>query len=138
MILEEIKKRNVQALKEKDMNTRAICSVVMNKAMLLGIEKKTKGDVLTDADMVGILQKTIKELAEEAENYKKAGNSAQCKNIELQGSLLKGYLPKMMSEAEIKKIINSLPDKSIGAVMKHFREHYAGKVEMSMVQQALK
>ena len=138
MILDEIKKRNVQALREKDSNTRAICSVVMNKAMLLGIDKKAKGEVFADADMVGILQKTIKELAEEAENYTKAGNAAQCRNIELQSELLKGYLPKMMSEQQIKDIIKTLPDKSIGSVMRYFKEHYAGVVDMKMVQEALK
>ena len=44
----------------------------------------------------------------------------------------------MMSEEEIKQIILSLPDKSIGAVMKTFKTDYAGKVEMKKVQEVLK
>ena len=41
-------------------------------------------------------------------------------------------------EEEIKQIILSLPDKSIGAVMKTFKTEYAGKVEMRKVQDVLK
>ena len=39
----------------------------------------------------------------------------------------------MLTEEEIRKIILSLDDKSIPAVMKHFKEHYAGQCDMSRV-----
>ena len=44
----------------------------------------------------------------------------------------------MMGKDEIKEIINSLPDKSIPFVMKHFKANYNGKVDMRLVQEALK
>ena len=44
----------------------------------------------------------------------------------------------MMSEDEIKEIIMSLPDKSIGAVMKHFKTNYAGKCDMKVVGDVFK
>ena len=44
----------------------------------------------------------------------------------------------MMSEEEIRTIILSLEDKSIGAVMKYFKQNYAGKCEMKTVQEVLK
>ena len=81
MILDEIKKANVEALKNKDKEARTIYSIVMNKAMLETIKKREKGEELCDADMVQIFQKTIKELTEEAENYAKAGNTEQSENI---------------------------------------------------------
>ena len=138
MILDEIKKANMVALKNKDVEARAIYSIIMNKAMLETIKKREKNEVLTDADMVQILQKTIKELTEEAENYKLAGNELQVDNINKQKNIIEAYLPKMMTEEEIKNEINKLDDKSVGNVMKHFKMNFAGKCDMKLVSETLK
>ena len=138
MILDEIKKANMVALKNKDTEARTIYSIVMNKAMLETIKKREKGEALVDADMVQILQKTIKELTEEAENYAKVGNTTQVENINKQKAIIEAYLPKMMSKEEIKTEISKLEDKSIGNVMKHFKINFAGKCEMRLVQEVLK
>ena len=133
MIIDEIKKDNIQAMKDKNALARAIYGVVTNKVMLLNIELKKDGKELVDADVVQILQKTIKELTEEKENYIKAGNTAEAENVEAQKNLLTKYLPQMLSEEEIINIIAGLEDKSIPSIMKHFKAEYAGKVDMGMV-----
>ena len=133
MIIDEIKKDNVQAMKDKNALARAIYGVVMNKVLLAQIELQKDGKELVDADVVQILQKTIKELTEEKENYIKANNTAEAENIEAQKKIIEKYLPQMMSEEEIKLEITKLEDKSIPSVMKHFKANYAGKVDMSMV-----
>jgi len=133
MIIDEIKKDNVQAMKDKNTLARAIYGVVMNKVLLAQIEAKKDGKELVDADVVQILQKTIKELTEEKENYIKAGNNAEAENIEAQKKIIEKYLPQMMSEDEIKVEINKLEDKSIPSVMKHFKANFAGKVDMGLV-----
>ena len=138
MILDEIKKANVQAMKDRDQVARNIYSVVMTKAMQQTIVKREKGEELTDADMVQILQKTIKELTDEAENYKVANHQEQYEQILAQQKLLQNYLPQMLSEDEIAKIIAGLDDKSVPNVMKHFKQNYAGKCEMRLVQEVLK
>ena len=133
MLIDEIKKDNIQAMKDKNTLARAIYGVVMNKVLLAGIEAKKDGKELVDADVVQILQKTIKELTEERENYLKANNTVEAENIEKQKEILTKYLPQMLSEEEIKNIIAGLADKSIPSVMKHFKANYAGKVDMSLV-----
>lgn len=133
MIIEEIKKDNIQAMKDKNALARAIYGVVMNKVLLAQIEAKKDGKELSDSDVVQILQKTIKELTEEKENYIKAGNNAEAENIETQKKLVEKYLPQMMSEEEIKVEISKLEDKSIPSVMKHFKANFAGKVDMGLV-----
>jgi len=133
MIIDEIKKDNVQAMKDKNALARAIYGVVMNKVLLAQIELKKDGKELVDADVVQILQKTIKELTEEKENYIKAGNTAEAENIEVQKKIIEKYLPQMMSEDEIKAEIAKLEDKSIPSVMKHFKANFAGKVDMGLV-----
>ena len=131
MIVEEIKKANVQALKDKNVVLRNIYSVVLNKIMLESIKKREKGEEITDPDVVQILQKTIKELTEEKENYLKVSNTVEAGNIDVQIDCLKGYLPEMLSEEKIKEIILGLEDKSIGSVMKFFKQEYNGKCDMN-------
>ena len=133
MIIDEIKKDNVQAMKDKNTIARTIYGVVVNKYMLQNIEKRKTGGELTDADMVAILQKTIKELTEEAENYAKVGNTAQVEEINAQKAILEKYLPQMMGEEEIRNIIACMEDKSMPSIMKHFKANYAGKVDMQLV-----
>ena len=138
MINDELKKANVQAMKDKDTVARTIYSVVLNKTMLENIKKREKGEELTDADVVQILQKTIKELTEEKENFDKVGNAEQSAILTKQIEIIKGYLPQMMSADEIKEIILGLEDKTVPFVMKYFKANYAGKCEMKTVQEVLK
>ena len=133
MIIDEIKKDNVQAMKDKNAVARTIYGVVVNKFMLQSIEKRKNGGEMTDADMVAILQKTIKELDEEAENYKKVNHMEDYENVVAQKSVLTKYLPQMLSEDEIREIINGLEDKSMPNIMKHFKANYNGKVDMGVV-----
>ena len=133
MLIDEIKKDNVQAMKDHDSVARAIFGVVMNKVLLNSIELKKDGKEQADSDVVQIIQKTIKELKEERENYIKVKNETEAENIAKQIEIISKYLPKMMTEEEIMAVINSLEDKSIPSVMKHFKANYAGKVDMSLV-----
>lgn len=138
MIIDDIKKANIQALKDKNKPARDIYSIIMNKHLLASVECRTTGKEMTDADMVKIITKTIKELAEEEENYKKVGNEEKANTISQQKSILEIYLPKLLSETEIKAIIEKLEDKSVPAVMKHFKINYNGKCDMKTVSDVLK
>lgn len=138
MIIDDIKKANMNALKEHDEAKRTAFSTVINKYMLLSYELKAQGKTATDVDMISAIQKTIKELLEEQEGYEKANRPESVAEIKKQREALEMFLPKMMSKEEIRKIISSLDDKSIGSVMKHFKQNYAGKCDMRDVQEVLK
>ena len=138
MIIDDIKKANIEAIKNKDKNARSIYSIIMNKHLLASVEARTSGGDLTDADMIRIISKTIKELQEEEENYLKVNNVEQASNIANQKAILEKYLPQMMSREEIANIINSLEDKSVPNVMKHFKTNYNGSCDMKVVSEVLK
>lgn len=138
MLYDQIKKANVEAMKNKDAVARSIYSVVLNKLMLEVIKKREKGQEIDDADVSNILQKTIKELSEEKENYAKVGNNDEVEKINTQIAIIEKFLPKMLSKEEIADIIKSLEDKSIPAVMKHFKANYNGKCDMRLVQEVLR
>ena len=138
MIEEQIKKANIEAMKNKDAVARAFYSVLMNKILLEKIAKGQRDQMLPDADLSNLIQKTIKELVEEKENYIKANNSEEVARLERQIEIASAYLPKMLSKEEIKEIILGLDDKSIPTVMKHFKANFNGQVDMRLVQEVLK
>lgn len=138
MIEEQIKKSNIEAMKNKDTVARGFYSVLMNKVLLEKIAKGDRNQMLPDADMSNILQKTIKELNDEKVNYEKVGNAEEVSRISRQIEIASSYLPKMLSREEIKSIIDSLEDKSVPTVMKHFKSNFNGQVDMRLVQEVLK
>mgnify|MGYP000563817635 FL=1 len=133
MLIDELKKANMEALKSKNKNVRAILSVVINKYNLAKIELSTKGKEIADADLLRIIQKTIKELEDERAGYLSVNNTQRVEEIDEQMKTIQSYLPKMLTEEEIKNEILSLEDRSIPSVMKHFKENFAGKVDMGLV-----
>ena len=133
MLIDEIKKANVEAMKARDNTAKGIYSIIMNKYMLLSIEKKQKGEEATDVDLITIISKTLKELTEEKESYLKVSNLEKANAITHQEELISKYLPKMLTEEEIRKEISTLDDKSLPNVMKHFKTNFQGKVDMGLV-----
>lgn len=138
MIYQQLKDANIAALKNHDVNARSVLSVLLNKIKLAEIEKRTQNAPLTDADVVAVLQKTLKELAEEKEAFQKANRAENVRVLEEQIAFLSAYLPKMMTAEEIKAEILTLDDKSVSSVMKHFKANFAGKCDMREVQAVLK
>ena len=138
MIYQQLKEANVAALKNHDANARAILSVLLNKIKLVEIEKRTANADLTDADVVAVLQKTLKELDEEKQAFERAGRTENVQALNAQIAFVSAYLPKMMTDEEIKAEILVLSDKSVPSVMKHFKANFAGKCDMRRVQEVLK
>lgn len=133
MIIDELKKENITALKERDNAKRAVLSVVISRYKLLEIELKSAGKEICDNDLIKLITKVLKELEEEKEGYKKVNNLEQVKSIEIQEETISKYLPKMMSNEEIINEINKLEDKSIPSIMKYFKANFEGKCDMGLV-----
>ena len=140
MNIDFFKKEKVAKMKEKDKDAVSALNVVINKIMLASIEKRAKGEEMSEGDVLSILQKTEKELIEEKSGYEKAGaNYADnVKSLENQIATVKSYLPQMMSKEEIKQVILSLDDKSVPSVMRHFKANYNGKCDMKEVNEVLR
>ncbi|MDO5330675.1 MAG: GatB/YqeY domain-containing protein [Bacillota bacterium] len=130
MLINDIKKANMLALKNKDEDARASLSIVISRYQ--GLLTSGKGEP-TDADLLRIIQKVAKELDEEKEGYLKAGRADSAAKIDRQKEAIVAFLPKMLTPEEIKAIIASLEDKSIPAVMKHFKANYDGQCDMGLV-----
>ena len=138
MLIDEIKAANINAMKARDNTTRAVLSVVLTKYKLQEVELKASGKEIGDKELLSIIQKTLKELADEKEGYLKVNNQERVDSISHQEEVLSSYLPKQSSEQEIRDIINGLDDKSVPNVMKHFKTNFAGQVDMSLVNSILR
>jgi uncharacterized protein YqeY len=100
---------------------------------------------LTDADVVGILEKMIKQRRESIAQFEKAARNdlADAEKFEL--GVLSGYLPQQLGEAEIQKEINSVIAevgasgvKDMGKVMAALKPRLAGKADMAKVSALVK
>ncbi len=138
MLIDEIKANNIKAMKERDNVTRGVLSIIMTKYKNLEVELRASGKEIGDKELLSIIQKTLKELSDEKEGYAKVGNQEKVDSISKQESVLNGYLPKQLSEQEIRDIISALEDKSVPSVMKHFKTNYAGQVDMGLVNSVLR
>ena len=133
MLFEDLQKANIEALKAHDKPSRAVLSVVVSRVKLQKIEVEAGGGELKDADVIKVISKVLKELEEEKAGYEKVNNLEEVESIKKQMEVISKYLPKMLSEDEIRAEINKLDDKSIPSVMKHFKANFDGKVDMGLV-----
>lgn len=133
MIFEDLQKENIRTLKEHDKVAHEIIALVFGKCKNEAIDKAYPDRKLPDPEVLKIIQKTIKELEEERLAFAKANREEKVLELERQKSILEAYLPKQLSEDEIRAIINTLEDKSIPSVMKHFKANYQGQVDNSLV-----
>ena len=132
------KKEKIQAMKDRNKDAINALDLIVNKILLASIDKRAKGEEVTDADVVSILQKCEKELIEEKEGFVKANRPDNVASLDAQIATVQKYLPKLMSKDEIKAEIEKLDDKSIPNVMKHFKMNYAGQVDMGLVNSVLR
>lgn len=131
MLIDDIKKASLQAMKEHNADARAALSMVISRYQ--GLLTSGKGVAPTDKDVVAILIKFSKELEEEKQGYVAAGRADSVESLSKQIEAIAAFLPKLLSEEEIKNIILSLEDRSIPAVMRHFKANYGGKADMGLV-----
>ena len=135
MLINDLQKANIEAMKAKDQDARSILSVVLTKYKLQEVEARAAGKEIGDAELLSIIQKVLKELSDEKEGYVKVANQERIDSITRQENVIKGYLPQQLSEDEIRAEIAKLDDKSLPNIMKHFKMNFAGKVDMSKVSQ---
>jgi uncharacterized protein len=100
---------------------------------------------LTDADVVVVIEKMIKQRRESIAQYEKAARKdlADVEKFELE--LLSGYLPQQMSDSEISQAVDAAITeakpagiKDMGKVMALLKPRLAGKADMGKVSGLVK
>ena len=138
MIRDDINNALKEAMKAK--NERAVSTLRMVNAALKNadIEARTTGKPLGDAEVLGLLQKMIKQRQESVELYKKGGREDLMKQEEEEIAVISAYLPKQMSEDEVKKAIaaaitetGAAGIKDMGKVIGVLKGKFAGQMDFA-------
>lgn len=120
---------------------RLIRSQVKNVAI-------SKGEDLSDDDVISVLTKEAKKRKESIELYKKGGRDELAESEEKELGIIQSYLPEAISEEELSQIVQSAIEESgaesmkemgkvMGFVMPQVKGRADGKAVREMVKQKL-
>ncbi len=139
VLRDDINKALTEAMKAK--NERAVSTLRMVNSTLKNADIEARGagkPPLTDADVLPLLQKMIKQRQESVELYQKGGRADLVKQEQEEIAIISGYLPKQMSEAEMMAAIDAAVKetgaagmKDMGKVIGVLRGKYAGQMDMA-------
>ena len=100
---------------------------------------------LGDADVVGIVEKMIKQRRESIAQFEKAARQDLVDKEKAELDILSAYLPQQLSDAEIQKEINSVISetgassaKDMGKVMAALKPRLAGRADMGKISGLVK
>ena len=103
MLREQINKLIKEAMLAKETNKLYVMKMIKAEFLKFQTSKGYKEEDFTEAKEISILQKMEKSWAEEADMFKKAGRDTSVLDERL--SILRSYLPKEISNEEIRQII---------------------------------
>jgi uncharacterized protein YqeY len=138
------------ALKEamKAKNERAVSTLRMVNSTLKNADIEARGagkPALGDAELLALLQKMIKQRQESVELYEKGGRADLVRQEQEEIAIISAYLPKQMSEPEMKAAIEAAVTetgaagmKDMGKVIGVLRSKYAGQMDMAKASAMVK
>lgn len=137
MLRDEINTALKAAMKARDERRVATLRLVNAAIKNADIEAETaKKAALSDEDLLGLLQRMIKQRQESIEIYDKAGRKELADQERAEIEVILGYLPQQLSEAEAKAAIADVIAKTgaqsirdMGKVMAALKQAYAGKMD---------
>ena len=135
MNYEQLRAEKMAALKSKDTVKNNVVTMLLSGMTYL---KKEVGRELTDEEC-SVIQKELKQVRESLEMSK--GREDAAEELRKQIAILEGYLPKQMSEEEVKAKVQSIVEqlgvepiaKNKGAIMKSVMAELKGKADGKMI-----
>jgi uncharacterized protein YqeY len=136
----EFKDALVTAMKAKEQVTVDTVRLINAKLKEKDIEARGAGnqDGIGEPEILSMLQGMIKQRQESADIYAKNGRPELAEKENAEIAVIERFLPKQMSEAEVKAAIDALiaetgakDIKDMGKVMGAMKSKYAGQVDMA-------
>ena len=126
------------AMKEKDVLSKGVLQLV--KAALDAAEKE-KGAALTEAEEIAIINREVKQTNQALEGAQSAGRADLIEKEQAKLALLKGFLPKQLSEEEIAEALKAAgvtAGMNMGEAMKIAKPLLTGKAEGAVISKVVK
>jgi uncharacterized protein YqeY len=140
--LEKIDQDLKQAMLAKDRQRLDVLRFLKSAIEYAAIEKPRAA--LSDADVMQVIQKQIKQRRESIEQFKQGGRAELAAKEATELALLETYLPKQMSDSELSSLIQALVKetgasgkKDFGRVMKACTEKLAGRADNKRISEIL-
>ncbi len=136
MLRDDINNALKEAMKAKDERKVSTLRLVNSTFKNADIEARGSGKTLSDADLLSVLQKMIKQRQESKELYEKGNRPELAQQEADEIAIIQGYLPKQMSDAEMGAAIDAAIAetgaagmKDMGKVIGVLRGKYAGQMD---------
>ena len=131
-----------QAMMDKNEVKLSTLRMLKSALKYSAIEKKL--EALPDAEACQIIQKQIKQRRESIQQFSDGGRKELAAKEQLEVTVLEAYLPKQLSDEELKKIVEdetrkaqAFTKKDFGRMMKTLTEQLAGKADARRISEAL-
>src|SRR3954467_10182259 len=146
MLRDDINNSLKDAMKSGDTRRVSTLRLVNSSLKNADIEARGQGkQALSDDDVLGLLQKMIKQRHESAELYEKGGRADLVAQEREEIAIIEKYLPAQLTDQEIHDTIVSLVKetgatamKDMGRVMAALKERYTGKLDFAKASGAVK
>jgi uncharacterized protein YqeY len=137
MLRDDINNAVKEAMKTRDERRLSTLRMVNSTIKNADINARGQGKPpLSDADLLGVFQKMIKQRQESVELYDKGGRAELAAGEREEIAIISAYLPKQMSEADVKAAIASVIAetqaegiKDMGKVIGALKAKYAGQMD---------
>ena len=146
MLRDDINNALKDAMKARDERRVSTLRLVNSTLKNADIEARGQGkEPLGDDAVLGVLQKMIKQRHESVELYEKGGRAELAQQERDEIAIITAYLPKQMSEDEVKAAIaQAIQDagasgmKDMGKVVGALKRQYAGKMDFAKASALVK
>ena len=146
MLRDQINDAVKAAMKSQDRLRLSTLRLVNAAIKNADIEARGAGkDALADADILGLLQKLIKQRQESVELYDKGGRAELAEQERGEIAIISGFLPRQLSEAEAKEAIagviretGAAGMKDMGKVIAALKARYAGRMDFAKASALVK
>src|ERR1700709_1502445 len=137
MLREDINNAVKDAMRAKDERKLSTLRMVNSTIKNADIDARGQGKPpLSDGDLLGVFQKMIKQRQESVELYDKGGRAELADQEREEIAIISAYLPKQMSEDDVKAAIaaviaetNAAGIKDMGKVIGALKAKYAGQMD---------
>jgi uncharacterized protein YqeY len=146
MLRDDINNAVKEAMKAKDERKLSTLRMVNSTIKNADIEARGQGKPpLSDGDLLGLLQKMIKQRLESVELYEKGGREELAAQERAEVLVISTYLPKQMSDDDMKAaVVATIADtgasgiKDIGKVIGALKAKYAGQMDFGKASGVVK
>ena len=137
----ELKNSMLSSNKDKTSTLRLILAAIKDRE----IAAREKKQDIDDAIVMDVLSKMVKQRLESADIYKKNNRLELAAKEEFEIEVIREFLPKQLTEQEIKEIIGKLVEETnsssirdMGKIMGALKSKYAGQLDFTLAGKLLK